>query len=209
MEYNPFDSLAEEYEAWFVENKTLFQSELLALKQVIPVDKTGVEIGIGSGVFAEQLGIRFGIDPSEKMLEYARKRTLKVQKGVAEELPYEAESFDYAAFITSICFVDNPLKAVREAYRVLKKEGGIIIAIIDKETPFGKFLESGKKKSRFYKDARFFSTDEIIKLLEKNSFKITNIFQTLKNLAATIVENPVEGYGEGSFVVIKGTKYID
>jgi hypothetical protein len=56
-EQSPFDTLASEYEAWFVENKILFQSELLALKQVVPVDKKGVEIGIGSGIFAEQLGI--------------------------------------------------------------------------------------------------------------------------------------------------------
>ena len=101
---NPFNILASEYEAWFVENKILFQSELLALKQVVPVDKKGVEIGIGSGIFAEQFGIRFGIDPSEKMLEYAQKRGLDVQNGVAENLPYENESFDFALFVTAICF---------------------------------------------------------------------------------------------------------
>jgi hypothetical protein len=39
MNKNPFEYLASEYEAWFIENKVLFQSELLALKQVVPVDK--------------------------------------------------------------------------------------------------------------------------------------------------------------------------
>ena len=46
MKQNPFDTLASEYESWFVENKVLFQSELLALRQVVPVGKKGIEIGV-------------------------------------------------------------------------------------------------------------------------------------------------------------------
>jgi ubiquinone/menaquinone biosynthesis C-methylase UbiE len=206
MNFNPFDTLAEEYEAWFIENRILFQSELLALKQVVPVDKTGVEIGIGSGIFAEQLGIRYGIDPSETMLEYARKRGLEVQNGVAEKLPYENESFDFAVFITAVCFVENPELAVKEAHRILKKQGEIIIAILDKETRFGKFLENNKKRSQFYRHARFFSVSEIMELLEKNKFRVTQTVQTLEDPATQRIETPVEGYGKGSFVVLKGVK---
>jgi len=206
MKHNPFDSLVEEYESWFFKNKVLFQSELLALQQVIPVDKKGVEIGIGTGIFAEPLGIHYGVDPSDNMLEYARKRGLEVQIGVAEELPYEAASFDYAVLITTICFVDNPQLTIEESYRILKNEGEIIIAIIDKETPFGKFLHEEKEKSMFYKYARFFSTREIVNLLEKNSFRISIILQTLENPATTKIEKPVNGFGKGSFIVIKGKK---
>lgn len=203
---NPFEIHASEYEAWFVENKVLFQSELMALKQVVPMDKKGVEIGIGSGIFAEQIGIRFGIDPSGKMLEYARQRNLNVQTGVAENLPYPDESFDFAALITTICFVDSPELVVKEAYRILKNHGEIIIAILDKETRFGRFLENNKKRSQFYKHASFFSVPEIRELLEKKSFRVTQIFQTLEDPAASKIENPVEGHGKGSFVVIKGVK---
>jgi ubiquinone/menaquinone biosynthesis C-methylase UbiE len=206
MAQNSFDNLASEYEAWFIENKVLFQSELLALKRVVPVDKKGVEIGIGSGIFAEQLGIRFGIDPSEKMLEYARQRGLDVQAGVAENLPYENESFDFAVFITAICFVENPELALKEAYRILKNQGEIIIAILDKETRFGRFLENNKKKSLFYKHARFFSVPEVRELLEKNGFSVTQTVQTLEDPATQKVENPVEGFGKGSFVIVKGMK---
>ncbi len=58
----------------------------------------------------------------------------------------------------------------------------------------------------FYKFARFFSTQEIVQLLETNSFKLIRILQTLENPAATIVENPDEGFGKGSFVVLKAVK---
>ena len=204
MAHNPFDSLTSEYEKWFIENGNLFKSELLALKQVVPVEKEGIEIGIGSGIFAEKLGIKSGIDPSENMLAIARKRGRNVVKGVAENLPYSDASFDFAAFITSICFVDNPGKAILEAHRILKPKGEIIIAIIDKATTFGKFLEKGKEKSKFYKHANFFSASEIINLLESVHFKVTDIYQTLENPGNTEIERPMEGYGKGSFVVIKG-----
>ena len=112
MIHNPFDIYTDEYEDWFKKNKFIFQSELLALKQVVPIGKKGVEIGIGSGIFAEILDIKFGIDPSDKMLDYAKQRKLSVTKGIAEDLPYPDHSFDFAAFITSICFIDNPEKAL-------------------------------------------------------------------------------------------------
>lgn len=206
MKQNPFDILAAEYEAWFIENKVLFQSELLALKRVVPIDKKGVEIGIGTGIFAEQLGIRYGIDPSEKMLLYARQRGLEVQQGVAEQLPYENQSFDFAALITSLCFVDDPEYALKEVYRILKYKGELIIAILDKETPFGKFQEGGKRNDPFYKHARFFSVPEIKDLMDNNNIKITQIVQTLVDPATSKIENPTNGFGKGTFVVIKGVK---
>lgn len=206
MKQNPFDSLADEYEEWFIENKVLFQTELLALKKVIPVNKKGVEIGIGSGIFAEQLGIRFGIDPSEKMLNYARQRGLEVQQGIAEKLPYQDQSFDFAALITSLCFVDDPDRAIKEAYRILNKKGELIVAILDKETTLGKVLDAGKEKDPFYKFAHFFSTQEIINLMKFNDFRITQTVQTIEDPAAKKIENPRDGFGEGSFVVIKGIK---
>ena len=114
MTKNPFDIYPDEYENWFIKNELLFQSELLALKQVVPTNKKGIEIGVGSGLFAEKLNIKFGIDPSKKMLEFAKQRKIIVEKGVAENLPYTDNSFDFAVFVTSICFVENPEKAIKE-----------------------------------------------------------------------------------------------
>lgn len=79
------------------------------------------------------------------MLAYARERDLTVVQGFAEKLPYPDSSYDFAAFITSIRFVNDPALAVMEAYRILKSGGEVITAIIDRETDFWKFLESGKR----------------------------------------------------------------
>ncbi len=206
MDENPFDLFTDEYEVWFQENENLFLSELLALMKVIPFGKKGLEIGIGSGIFAEHLNIGFGIDPSENMLAIASKRGCNVVKGVAENLPFPDESFDFAAFITSLCFVNDPEKALLEASRILKPDGVIIIALIDKDSPLGKSLEKGKDRSKFYKHATFYSVPEIINLMETAQFKASCIYQTLQNPADNNLENPIEGFGSGSFVVLKGQK---
>ncbi|MBU0476181.1 MAG: hypothetical protein KKF62_18700 [Bacteroidetes bacterium] len=46
------------------------------LKQVVPIDRRRIEIGIGieNGIFAEKLNIAFGINTSKKILEYAKLR---------------------------------------------------------------------------------------------------------------------------------------
>jgi hypothetical protein len=42
--------------------------------------------------------------------------------------------------------------------------------------------------------------------LEKINFRVAQTVQTLENPATQKIENPVEGFGKGSFVVIKGVK---
>lgn len=206
MAYEVFDRLTSEYENWFNDNEILFQSEILALQQVVPADKKGVEIGIGGGIFAEKLGIKFGIDPSENMLNYARARNLTVKKGFAENLPYTDQSFDFAAFITSMCFIDNPEKALTEAHRIIKSDGNIIIAMLDKESTLGKTLESEKENNPYFKYAGLFSVPEMTSLLAGHHFETTEIWQTLFDMQSKIPENPIKGFGKGSFVVIKAKR---
>jgi|SRR5690554_3421133 len=206
MKENPFDLFSDDYESWFKENEIIFQSELRALKQLIPIGKIGVEIGVGSGIFAEKLNIKFGIDPSDKMLHYARQRNISVELAYAENLPYPSNSFDFAVFITSFCFIEHPEKALSEACRIIKNEGDLIIAFIDKESALGKVLEMERKESKFYKQAKFYSVNEMTSMIEKSDFEITEIVQTLFDLNSNVPENPIKGHGKGSFVVIKGKK---
>ncbi|MBI5539085.1 MAG: class I SAM-dependent methyltransferase [Bacteroidia bacterium] len=206
MEINPFDIYTDEYEEWFRLNDVIFQSELLAIRTLLPLSGTGIEIGIGSGIFAEKLGINFGVDPSEKMLELARKRNLTVKSGVAENLPYPDAGFDFAVFITSLCFIQDPDKALKETFRILKDEGEIIIAFIDRESRLGQILLKDKENSVFYKQATFYSVPEINAMLQNNGFEIVKTVQTLNSLDFAAIETPSVGYGTGSFIVVKGKK---
>src|SRR5450830_760673 len=113
-----FDDNANEYDNWFDNNQEIYQSELLALKQSVPIDKIGLEIGVGTGRFAVPLGVRIGVDPSEAMSSIARQRCVKVIKGFADSLPFKDKSFDFVLFVTTICFLDDIYQALKEVYRV-------------------------------------------------------------------------------------------
>ena len=56
-----FDSQADLYDAWFEQNREIFLSELTAIEQLLPRCGTAVEIGVGTGRFAEALDVRDGV----------------------------------------------------------------------------------------------------------------------------------------------------
>ncbi|MDI6850734.1 MAG: hypothetical protein QMD82_02195 [bacterium] len=63
MEIEVFDLFADDCDQWYERNYYLFQSEVKALKKVVP-DGIGLEVGVGTGRFAKELGIEFGVDPT-------------------------------------------------------------------------------------------------------------------------------------------------
>lgn len=204
----PFEKHRERYEGWFERHEYAYLSELEAVRRLLPKEGRGAEIGVGTGRFAAPLGIKLGVEPSKAMAEIARKRGIDVIEGVAENLPFPNESLDYLLMVTTICFVDDPDEALREAYRVLKPGGALVIGFVDRNSPIGRYYEEHKEESVFYRDARFFSTEELLELLKKASFREFEVVQTLFHRLDEIKEvEPVKpGYGEGSFVVIKAVK---
>ena len=205
----PFDEYLNEYEEWFVQNSSVYSSELKAIRDISVVPENAVEIGVGSGLFAEPLGIKTGIEPSEAMREKAKERGINVVDGVAENLPWEDNSIDYVLMVTTICFVDDVKKSLSEVYRVLQKSGSFIIGFVDKNSPVGLLYQKNKEESLFYKDATFYSTEELYEYLKETGFSIKNTKQTVFGLLNEVVkvQEPGEGYGEGSFVVIKALKF--
>ncbi|MFO8147194.1 MAG: class I SAM-dependent methyltransferase [Gillisia sp.] len=203
-----FQKYPDEYDNWFVKNKWAFQSELNAVKNLLPRFDEVIEIGIGSGIFAEPLGIREGVDPSAAMRKKAEQKGLKVLDAVAEKLPYASASVNGAVMITSICFVDDIHQSFKEAHRVLKNDGFLILGFVDKDSPVGKEYQKFKDQSMFYKEATFFGTEELFKILMQTGFRIKETWQTVFGKLEEINEKQpvIEGFGKGSFAVIKAQK---
>lgn len=204
----PFEKHYKRYEDWFIKNKFAYKSELLAVKKMLPEKGGGIEIGVGSGKFANPLGIKWGVDPSSKMRNISQKKGIKVIDGVGEKLPFNNDKFAYALMVTTICFLDDLEKAFSEAYRVLKPNGYFIVGFVDKLSPLGKFYQEHQKKNIFYKIANFFSVNEVIYHLRKANFTSFAFAQTIFHDLAEIkkIETPKEGFGEGSFIVIRAIK---
>lgn len=202
-----FDEFSNEYDAWFDRNKTIYQSELLAMQKALPSEGTGIEIGVGTGRFAAPLHIKHGVEPSESMARMAKKRGVQIIKAMAENLPIENHSYDFATMVTTVCFLNDISKAFSEVYRILKPNGIFIIGLIDRNSALGKKYEQQKSTNKFYRDAHFHSTDEITELLTAAGFGALSYWQTIINPAENVIEQPLEGHGDGSFVVIKANKF--
>lgn len=201
-----FDQNTLEYDQWFDKHSTVYQSEILAIQKAIPKNKTGIEIGVGTGRFAQHLNIKFGVEPSENMARVAEQRGITVYRAYAENIPVGNATFDFALMVTTVCFLSDIPKAFSEVHRILKPQGEIFLAIIDKKSELGRKYEMEKSTNKFYKDAHFHSTEELTELLKQSDFQNFQYWQTLTAINDNEIEKPITGYGQGSFVVIKANK---
>jgi SAM-dependent methyltransferase len=129
--------------------------------------ETVLDIGCGIGTSLLTLldkGLDVtGLEPSPYMLDVAYKRVgdrAGLYRGVAEDLPFEDNSFNLVVFFASLEFVDDPRAALREACRVAKDK--IFIGVMNRYAIKG--LErrvKGVFSETIYNKARFFSVWEL------------------------------------------------
>jgi len=92
-----------------------------------------LDAGCGSGLFCRLAGDAgaevTGIDASPELLEIARERTPEAAfvHGDFESLPWPDGSFDVVTGIAAFSFTANPATALREAGRVLRPGGRVVI----------------------------------------------------------------------------------
>lgn len=197
-----FSGLAQQYDCWFDENPELFQSEVAAVRSLVSDLAQSVEIGVGTGRFAQILGCPEGVEPSQDMAEMARLRGIRVHQGTAEKLPLKDQTYKLAMMITVDCFLEDIPTALREIKRVLKPDGALVMAFLNKETEIGQVYEKNKHNDQFYKHAHFHSAKEICKMLIQSGFKVENTRQTIFSFEPQ-VQTVKTGTGEGVFTVLR------
>jgi SAM-dependent methyltransferase len=205
---SPFEENTYQYDSWFLKNPWVYDAELRAVKAMVPVAGRGLEVGVGTGRFAQPLAIREGVEPSSRMREIAQRRGIRVVDGVAEALPFESSTFDFVLMVTVLCFVDDVHEALLEAKRVLVTEGVAVIGFIDRDGKMGEFYLKHQRENPFYREAKFLSTAKLIEYMDWAGFTDLTLTQTIfGTLDETSEDEPVKpGYGEGSFVVARGKK---
>jgi SAM-dependent methyltransferase len=206
-----FDSLSSVYDSWFEEQGSLiFAIEVGAFQKVLPsLPKNWLEVGVGSGRFAQALGIDIGVDPSLNMLGLARKRDISVLLARGENECFKNESFGTVFLIVTLCFVDSPLEVLYEANRVLKADGKLVLGLVLRDSPWGQFYLSKKQEGhRFYQHATFYSFKELSEFLEATGFVVEDTVSALFQRPGEVVglEAPQNGLSvdAGFTVVVAG-----
>jgi SAM-dependent methyltransferase len=209
-----FDQYAGDYDKWFdsSEGKVLFEMEAGAVRLLMKgLRKPFLEVGVGTGRFAKELGIDFGIDPFHKVLDIAKRRGIKVKIATGEKLPFEDKSFGGVFILFTLCFVDNPQKVISEAKRVLKTDGGLIVGIINRESLWGKlYLKKKAEGHPIYKHATFYNVNDVKEMIEKAGLSVAAYSSTLLQLPSEkpVKETVYKGLAEeAGFVCILARKH--
>jgi len=183
MSSQVFNQFADRYDAWFdfPEGSAIFAAEVECLQRLLPRDLSGwIEVGVGTGRFAAALGIPEGVDPSAPMLKKAAERNVRTHQAKAENLPYPAASLDGVLLVVTLCFLEEPEKAIRECARVLKGGGQLLVGIVPADSRWGKFYgRKGEEGHPFYSVARFYTCQETKQLAASAGFKFVRAASTL------------------------------
>lgn len=209
---SPFDILASEYDVWFErDGKPIFDIEVEAFQKLLPLlPKPWLEVGVGSGRFAQALGIETGIDPSAKLLEIARERGITGYLARGEDKFFDADTFGTVFLIVTLCFADSPMDVLREAHHIVKEGGKAVLGLVLKDSPWGKYYRAKKKEGhRFYQYATFYSYREVSALLEHSGFIIEKVISTLFQQPGAVskLESPLEKYHpDAGFTIVMARK---
>lgn len=145
-----YNLIAPTYDLWAGERGLMepLRRELVEMLDPEPGDQL-LEVSVGTGgnlpFMCDRVGPSgriFGMDISEGMLAQARKKlasiacTVELRHGLAEELPYQDNSFDAVLHLGGINFFTDRRRALEEMDRVARP-GARIVVSDETVAPFG------------------------------------------------------------------------
>lgn len=205
---------ADRYDAWYntPKGRALLALEVACLKLLLQrLPRPYLEVGVGTGRFAQALGIGYGVDPSPRALDKALQRGVQALLGVGEALPFRDATFGAVLMAFTLCFVEDPGAVMREIHRVLFPGGGLVLGLLLKGTAWADFYEQrGREEDPLFDTAHFYRWEAVEALLKESRFCISSFRSTLfqpPGLKVYREEAPVDGYAPGAgFVAIAALK---
>ena len=149
-----------------------------------------IEFGCGTGYFTGAIAANatqvVATDLSDAMLEVARIKlagfgNVTLQKADCRDCSFQAESFDTAALTNLVHVIENPLGCLREASRIVRHRGSLIIVDF---TGYG--LSLPKKINLVFRYLRVWgrpprggrndlSPEELVCLVEESGFVVKHV----------------------------------
>ena len=228
-----FDQYAQEYDAWFLENPNVLESEARLVASTLRGGGRILSVGCGSGLFETIMGRDFGItvsdgvEPSASMAAIARKRGMNVTEATAEEFDYPQGIYDTILFNGCPSYITDLKRVVEKVYAALRPGGRIVLVDVPKESTYGIMYNLAKALGTWehpllegvfppnpypielVRVARWRTTAEKIALLETAGFRDLTYAQTLTThplYSDLNVEDPVPSYDKGDYVAIIAVK---
>ena len=154
-----------EYEAWYqtARGSWIAGHEFdLMMRLLGPSDgATLLDVGCGTGHFSRRFaaaGLRVvGLDPDPAMLEHARGLGGGVSylPGTGTGLSFGDNAYDYVTAVTSLCFIADPERALREMWRVARCE--MLLGLLNRHS----LLYRQKRGHGAYRGARWDTSAEV------------------------------------------------
>ncbi|MFX0560374.1 class I SAM-dependent methyltransferase [Tepidibacillus infernus] len=146
-----FDAFAKDYDTWYQTKLGNFvdrvEKELIESLASPKQGEKVLDIGSGTGTYSLWLARKglnvIAIDQSVEMMKVAKEKaeaeklSIDWNLGDAHYLPFLGNSFDLVISVTAIEFMDQPQLVLREAMRVLKPNGRLVVGLLTKKSPWG------------------------------------------------------------------------
>jgi len=167
--------------------------------------ETLIEIGCGTGMslrpFIKKGLSVTGLDPSPYMLDIAKENLgakADLHRGFAEDLPFDDNSFNHACFMTTLEFVEDPVKAITEAGRIAKDK--LFIGVLNRYAlkGFERRLR-GVFTETIYNRARFYSVWELKQMLKSVFGEVPVDWRTVNHLP-TVPGRFLGSFGKSAIV---------
>ncbi|MBI3354053.1 MAG: class I SAM-dependent methyltransferase [Nitrospirae bacterium] len=227
-----FSSLASSYDKWYSTPlgslcDKLEKDAVFSLADVKEGELV-LDVSCGTGNYSLELKRRgarvIGLDISSEMLSIAKKKAeneglnIDFIRADAAMPPFKNNSFDLITSILILEFADKPDKMIESWGRLLKSDGRIVIGFLNRYSLWA--LKRGIKaifKDTIWRDARFYTEDEMRKFLIKADIKPLEsqeviYFPPLSNRSLLNILMIIERMGRrflsgfGAFISIKGRK---
>lgn len=228
-----FDSYAEKYDSWFLENRNVLYSEAALVAYFLRKGDKILSVGCGSGLFEQILrsdygiDIRDGIEPSSDMAAIAVARGMNVEVATAEDCGPRPEKYDTVLYNGCPGYITDLDKALSKSRESLKPGGRLILVDIPKESSYGLLYNLAKALGTWdhplldgvcprnpypielASKACWRTTAEKVEAMERAGFSDFEYAQTLVThplYSDNTAEEPVPGFDKGDYVAICGYK---
>jgi ubiquinone/menaquinone biosynthesis C-methylase UbiE len=180
-----YKNISRSYDSRFREYITVTTNKIAALTNIAPGTSV-LDLGCGTGDMLLKLaqeysnaGLLTGMDTSEEMLTLAKAKlasftNVHLQLGSIEKIPYPDKHFDLIVSSGVIHYIQDIDSMTKEAFRVLKPHGRILLIDMAKESLTTK-ISSVFRSVADPGTVRYYSLHSASKLMRSQGFEIQSV----------------------------------